>query len=195
MSEVKRTKLGPVSAYAIAVKNGFEGTEKEWLESLAAGEYADMTEGFQAQSDYASPVEYLRSLGIGSWKVVDSGMLCMAKIVETGVGRVRFERRVTDDPFFYDEIFLNDRPVYAMSTEAGSISVSDKKMLTDHNVLFASDELGTGTVELPSVKKAQELACEAVGSPTAAKAGYIPVVSAKGSLELAAVSNAEEVAY
>ena len=26
--------LGPVSAYAIAVKNGFEGTEQEWLDSL-----------------------------------------------------------------------------------------------------------------------------------------------------------------
>lgn len=30
----KRTNLGPVTAYAIAVKNGFEGTENQWLESL-----------------------------------------------------------------------------------------------------------------------------------------------------------------
>ena len=29
-----RTNLGPVTAYAIAVKNGFEGTEAQWLESL-----------------------------------------------------------------------------------------------------------------------------------------------------------------
>ena len=29
-----KVNLGPVSAYAIAVKNGFEGIEQEWLESL-----------------------------------------------------------------------------------------------------------------------------------------------------------------
>lgn len=28
--------LGGVSAYALAVKNGFQGTEAEWLESLGA---------------------------------------------------------------------------------------------------------------------------------------------------------------
>lgn len=35
--EYGRRKLGPVSAYAIAVKNGFEGTEAEWLEDLRKG--------------------------------------------------------------------------------------------------------------------------------------------------------------
>lgn len=31
-----RYRLGPVSAYAIAVQNGFQGTEQQWLESLSA---------------------------------------------------------------------------------------------------------------------------------------------------------------
>lgn len=30
----KKVILGAVTAYALAVKNGFEGTEKEWLASL-----------------------------------------------------------------------------------------------------------------------------------------------------------------
>jgi hypothetical protein len=30
----KRIDLGAVTAYAIAVKNGFEGTEVDWLASL-----------------------------------------------------------------------------------------------------------------------------------------------------------------
>lgn len=41
MSEYGRRKLGPVSAYAIAVKNGFIGTEAEWLESLRKGPKGD----------------------------------------------------------------------------------------------------------------------------------------------------------
>lgn len=43
MDEFKRKKLGPATAYAIAVKNGFEGTEEEWLTSLK-GEKGDMGE-------------------------------------------------------------------------------------------------------------------------------------------------------
>ena len=34
MSEIK--KLGPITAYAIAVEHGFRGTEKEWLDTLSA---------------------------------------------------------------------------------------------------------------------------------------------------------------
>lgn len=34
MKNYREVKIGPYSAYAIAKKNGFEGTEKEWLESL-----------------------------------------------------------------------------------------------------------------------------------------------------------------
>lgn len=36
----ERKTLGPATAYAIAVKNGFEGTEEEWLASLR-GEKGD----------------------------------------------------------------------------------------------------------------------------------------------------------
>lgn len=34
MKNYREVKIGPYSAYAIAKKNGFEGTEEEWLESL-----------------------------------------------------------------------------------------------------------------------------------------------------------------
>lgn len=34
MTNYRTIKIGPYSSYAIAKKNGFEGTEKEWLESL-----------------------------------------------------------------------------------------------------------------------------------------------------------------
>lgn len=34
MKDYREVKIGPYSAYAIAKKNGFEGTEEEWLESL-----------------------------------------------------------------------------------------------------------------------------------------------------------------
>lgn len=34
MAEFERKVLGPATAYAIAVKNGFEGTEEKWLASL-----------------------------------------------------------------------------------------------------------------------------------------------------------------
>ena len=39
----KRIDLGAVTAYAIAVKNGFEGTEETWLASLkgAKGDKGD----------------------------------------------------------------------------------------------------------------------------------------------------------
>lgn len=34
MTNYRTIKIGPYSSYAIAKKNGFEGTEEEWLESL-----------------------------------------------------------------------------------------------------------------------------------------------------------------
>ncbi len=140
MSEITRTKLRPASAYAIAVKNGFEGTEKEWLESLAAQEYADRTEEFSRQTNYSSPTEYLRSLGVGAWKVIDSGTLYMAKIMDTGMVTVCFERCVTDDPFVYDEIWLNDKLVYRMDTEVGQIIVDGKNVSNDAGAVHYTEE-------------------------------------------------------
>lgn len=37
----KTLDLGPITAYAIAVKNGFVGTEQEWLESLKCSSVTD----------------------------------------------------------------------------------------------------------------------------------------------------------
>nr|DAH19296.1 MAG TPA: hypothetical protein [Bacteriophage sp.] len=48
----KKVILGAVTAYAIAVKNGFEGTEKEWLASLkgAKGDKGDTgAQGIQGE--------------------------------------------------------------------------------------------------------------------------------------------------
>lgn len=41
---MSRVNLGPVTAYAIAKKNGFEGTEQEWLESLVGDGLKDKLE-------------------------------------------------------------------------------------------------------------------------------------------------------
>lgn len=40
---MKTFDLGPVTAYAIAVKNGFQGTEKEWIDSLGGKVELDTT--------------------------------------------------------------------------------------------------------------------------------------------------------
>lgn len=40
---MKTFDLGPVTAYAIAVKNGFQGTEKEWIDSLGGKVKLDTT--------------------------------------------------------------------------------------------------------------------------------------------------------
>lgn len=48
----KRIDLGAVTAYAIAVKNGFEGTEEAWLASLkgAKGDKGDTgAQGIQGE--------------------------------------------------------------------------------------------------------------------------------------------------
>ena len=46
MSEFNRFKLGPATAYALAVQRGFEGTLDEWLDSLKgnAFTYDDFTQ-------------------------------------------------------------------------------------------------------------------------------------------------------
>lgn len=54
------------SAYEIAVDNGFEGTEQEWLESLKGKDGTDGTDGFPSESewnDLVSRVEDLEGTG------------------------------------------------------------------------------------------------------------------------------------
>ena len=171
MSEVNRTKLGPASAYAIAVKNGFKGTEKEWLESLHRANYADRTKEFQAQTQFTEPFDYLRSLGEGAWQVTDNWELYRIRILKLPTGDlVREEDWYTSDPFLYRKIWIGDTLVYRLNTEVGEIETAEGKLTTEGKVL------------------------KMLGEPTAAKAGYIPVVSANGALELMAVLNAEEVA-
>ena len=41
----KTFNAGPVSAYGIAVENGFVGTEKEWLQSLKGGSLPEVGPG------------------------------------------------------------------------------------------------------------------------------------------------------
>ncbi|QHJ73725.1 hypothetical protein [Butyrivibrio virus Bo-Finn] len=53
----KRIDLGAVSAYAIAVENGFEGTEAEWLESLKGEPGAAGAKGEQGVSAYEIAVD------------------------------------------------------------------------------------------------------------------------------------------
>ena len=51
----KRTNLGPVTAYAIAVKNGFEGTENQWLESLRGPRGEQGVQGIRGEQGEQGP--------------------------------------------------------------------------------------------------------------------------------------------
>lgn len=80
-----RTDLGPVSAYAIAVANGFVGTEEEWINYLVnagkAGGYADSAqyyavEAAEAYSRAEAAAERAENYGIsvvGTTLVINTG--------------------------------------------------------------------------------------------------------------------------
>ena len=51
----KRTNLGPVTAYAIAVKNGFEGPENQWLESLRGPKGEQGVQGIRGEQGEQGP--------------------------------------------------------------------------------------------------------------------------------------------
>ncbi len=134
MSEVRRTKLGPASAYAIAVQNGFEGTQQEWLESLAVKEYTDKTSEFEAQKDYSDPFAYLRSLGSGKWRVLDSGSRYSVLTVEAGYNVWNFEELLADDAFYYRKIRVNGTIIYSADTEAGKLFFCGNEVLTSEHI-------------------------------------------------------------
>lgn len=65
-----KVNLGPVSAYAIAVKNGFEGTEQEWLESLEGkdGDTPQKGTDYWTEADIAEIKSYVdESILNGRW--------------------------------------------------------------------------------------------------------------------------------
>lgn len=64
----KAIDLGPVTAYAIAVKNGFTGTEAEWLASLGAriGENGNWWVGDKDLSVLADPAQLQELTGQAS---------------------------------------------------------------------------------------------------------------------------------
>ena len=61
---MSRINLGAVTAYAIAKENGFEGTEKEWLESLVGN-------GFEGKlNEYADKLEKIESIAKGAQQAI-----------------------------------------------------------------------------------------------------------------------------
>ena len=53
-SQIIKTNLGHVSAYAIAKANGFKGTEEEWSQSIAnAGTYGQQAEAAKTAAETA----------------------------------------------------------------------------------------------------------------------------------------------
>ena len=134
------------------------------------GGYADVSAAFAKQTEYKDPMEYLRSLDDGKWKIVYSGMLYYMDKVSVPEGMVvRHEVVLSDDTFIYENVWVGDRLEYSRDSERGTIT-------------FAGETLAT-----------ESFVNKTVGSPAADKAGSVPVVSAAGNLELKMVLDGEEV--
>ena len=182
------------------VMNGSRGSAGS---GSAESDWVDKTEDFLAQNEFLSENDYLRALGPGKWRISNRG--CRFSIVtEDCEGmRWRFEEELGDDGAYYESIYANNKLVYDIDSQSGTLRFENRNVLTDHDIPFPDASNAGQALGVNEKGKAywtdefvnRSTLTESLGNPTPAKAGYIPMVSAYGNLELTELVNAEEVGY
>ena len=146
----------------------------KWISVVAVNSslFIDKSKDFEAQTEFKDPMEYLRSLKDGAWKISQGGMLFyLEKVTVPGGMAVRHETTLSDDTFIYEELWVGDRLEYRRDTELGKIEFCQETLASERYVK------------------------QSIGFPDESKVGSVPVVSLAGKLELQKIVNAEEVAW
>ena len=146
-----------ISAYDIAVKNGFVGTEQEWLASLKGKDGIDGTDGVDApaitvqelyeQAKLENPdltyVEFCQQIGITNFGHNDVQMLAnnMMSVVEIYCGWTKTTE--------IGGLLAREEVDYSMSTGSGVIVNLDKEkgnalVVTNYHVLYNKDSDAKG---------------------------------------------------
>lgn len=107
---MSKIDLGAVSAYAIAVENGFEGTEAEWLESLK-GESS-------ASGDNA---EIAKTAEKGGYKYIDASEMT---VTVNGNASAYVNKTITNSKVVFDIQHMPNTNTSELKTGAVNVSIS-----------------------------------------------------------------------
>lgn len=110
-----------ISAYEVAVENGFTGTQTEWLESLRGADGNDGNNGNDGQTP---------NIQIGTITTLEPDEQASAEIVGTSpeltLNLAIPKGRDGQDAITIDETLLMDKATFASETNEGSVKQADK---------------------------------------------------------------------
>lgn len=156
VGSINKCDVLTISAYGIAVKHGYQGTEEEWLLSLKGGVYVDNTlsiDGVAADSKTAGDRIRANANGIAEAKQSAASALNTANSVNANLSNLQSSMNLhiadKNNPHKVTAAQLGlgkvnntsdtEKPVSTKQSEAISKSLSSAKTYTDEQIRIAID--------------------------------------------------------